>query len=109
LFLVEGVERVEKQSTSRRGDLIFDRVWEKTEFTGSTADNDSQCSDERAAMNTHGKIEIIHADRFEEGVIITFSDGQSVLYHPQFLYDMREHNDNRTVLEDKELDEESWD
>jgi hypothetical protein len=99
---VEGVERVEKQYGTRE---------EARNVSLAYASGQSLCAALPimilgAAMDRHGKIGIINADRFEEGVIITFSDGQSVLYHPQFLYDMREHNDNRPVVEDESLDEE---
>lgn len=57
-------------------------------------------------MTTDEKIQVIDVDRFDNGVVVSFSDGQSVLYHAQFLYDMREHDGNREVFEDEDLDAE---
>jgi hypothetical protein len=58
-----------------------------------------------AEMTSYEKIRVIDVDRFDNGVVVSFSDGQSVLYHAQFLYEVREHDGNRPVREDESLDE----
>ncbi|RRA47878.1 hypothetical protein [Acidipila sp. EB88] len=39
-------------------------------------------------------VRIIDADVIKEGVIISFSDGQSVLFHAEFLYERQDHDHN---------------
>ena len=36
-------------------------------------------------------------DRTENGMIVHFSNGESVLYHADFLYEVRHHDHNRPL------------
>jgi hypothetical protein len=47
-----------------------------------------------------GQIRIVSADVVNEGVVIAFGDGTSVIYKPTFLYEHRGSDDNHTVVED---------
>jgi hypothetical protein len=49
-----------------------------------------------------GTLQIVGADRIGDGVIISFSDGTAVLYHTQFLYDVRNQYGNHL------LPDEDW-
>ena len=43
-------------------------------------------------------IDILDVDRTKDGVIITFTNGASALFHPHFLFEVRDH-DNNVALE----------
>jgi hypothetical protein len=45
-------------------------------------------------------IRILAADRFHDGILIRFTDGTSVLYTPEFLYEHRGASGNREVDDD---------
>jgi hypothetical protein len=47
-------------------------------------------------------IRMLNADRFHDGMEITFSDGTSVFYGSEFLYDHREAEGTRDVTDDPE-------
>ncbi|MGI8773304.1 MAG: hypothetical protein ACR2JE_17915 [Acidobacteriaceae bacterium] len=47
-----------------------------------------------------GPLQIIGADRVEGGVIITFSNGSSVFYQTQSLFDARDQGGNRSLGDD---------
>ena len=53
---------------------------------------------------TSDKIEITGTDQVGGAILIHFSDGVSVLYHPKFLYDMQ--NDDGNVPISNEPNEE---
>ena len=53
-------------------------------------------------MSTHSGPRIVSADRLEDGLILSFSDGTSAFYLTQFLYSAREYGDNHLVEEDDE-------
>lgn len=38
---------------------------------------------------TENEVSIVGVDRVQEGVLLHFSEGTSVLYHAQFLYDVK--------------------
>ena len=42
-------------------------------------------------------IDIELIDRIDKGLIIHFTNGESVLYHAAFLYDVRTHDGNRPL------------
>jgi len=44
-------------------------------------------------------------DRTDNGMIVHFSNGESVLYHATFLYDVRHHDGNRPLPAGTEEDE----
>lgn len=52
-----------------------------------------------------GKITIVTTDQMSEGLLIHFSDGVSVLYHPQFLYDVQNQDGNRPILDEPDKEE----
>ncbi len=39
-------------------------------------------------------IDVVDVDRMQDGVIVTFSNGASALFHSQFLFDRRDHHSN---------------
>ena len=43
------------------------------------------------------KITVTGADLSDEGVLIRFSDGETVLFHSEFLYDVRDQDANILV------------
>lgn len=53
-------------------------------------------------------LHVISVDRSSEGVIVLFSNQVSVLYHAQFLFDVREQDHNRILPRenDSELPQE---
>jgi hypothetical protein len=44
-----------------------------------------------------GPIRVLHADRFHHGIVITFADGTSIVYSPEFLYKHRTTEGNRDI------------
>lgn len=44
-------------------------------------------------------LSVVEADKIKEGLIITFSDGVTAIYHTQFLYDMRDADHNVPLTE----------
>lgn len=46
-------------------------------------------------------LKIKDADRLDNGLLVHFSDGLSVMYHTQFLYDVRNQDDNATLPMDE--------
>lgn len=52
-----------------------------------------------------GKITIFATDQVTEGLLVHFSDGISVLYHAQFLYDVQNQDGNKAILDEPEEDE----
>jgi hypothetical protein len=52
-----------------------------------------------------GKITIVSLDQMDEAILIHFSDGVSVLYQAQFLYDVQ--NDDGNVPISNKPDEEA--
>jgi hypothetical protein len=44
-------------------------------------------------------IRITSAVRTRDGVIITFSDGSSTLFHPHFLHEVQDHDGNRPLVD----------
>jgi len=45
-------------------------------------------------------IKVSEVNRLENGdVVITFSEGSVVLYHAQFLYDVRDHDSNVHIVD----------
>ena len=53
-------------------------------------------------MNTD-ELEIVGVERTEDGLIITFSNGASALFRPQFLFDTRQ-QDGNIPLEEPDRD-----
>jgi hypothetical protein len=47
-------------------------------------------------------IQLLKADRFHDGIEITFADGTSVFYGSEFLYDHRKAEGTRDVTGDPE-------
>ena len=43
---------------------------------------------------------VIKASRVDEGLLIYFSNGTTVIYHTQFLYDIRDHDGNKPIAEE---------
>ena len=53
-------------------------------------------------VKTENEVSIIGSDRIEGGILLHFSEGTSVLYHAQFLYDVRDHDHNVPIVVDAE-------
>jgi hypothetical protein len=60
-------------------------------------------------MLTSDKIVILEAERMNGGLLIHFSDGVVVLFHTQFLYDVRNEDGNQPVPSEPEEYPESED
>lgn len=48
------------------------------------------------------RIGILNTDRLSDGLLIHFSDGEIILFHTQFLYDVRHQDGNVAITEDEE-------
>jgi hypothetical protein len=48
----------------------------------------------------HHPIRVLEADRYGDGIVITFADGKSIFYTPEFLYEHRGADGNREVPDD---------
>ena len=48
----------------------------------------------------HDSIRVLQADRHDDGVLIVFADGTSVVYTPEFLYEHKNADGNREVEDD---------
>ena len=55
-------------------------------------------------MANSSSLKIVSAERVDDGLLVGFSDGLSILYHTQFLYAVRD-QDNNTAVPMEELDE----
>jgi hypothetical protein len=45
-------------------------------------------------------IRVLEADRFHDGIVITFADGTIIFYGSEFLYEHRGADGNREVADD---------
>jgi hypothetical protein len=45
-------------------------------------------------------IRVLQADRFHDGILIRFTDGTSIFYTPEFLYEHRGADGNREVADE---------
>jgi hypothetical protein len=43
---------------------------------------------------TKERIRVVEVNRFGSDILVYFSDGTSVIYHAQFLYDVKNHDHN---------------
>ena len=50
-----------------------------------------------SANRDSGSVEIASVDRVGDGLIISYTTGQSFFYHGQFLYDVRADDGNRLL------------
>ena len=50
-----------------------------------------------SASHDAGRVEIASVDRVGDGLIISYTTGQSFFYHGQFLYDVRADDGNRLL------------
>jgi hypothetical protein len=48
------------------------------------------------------EIAIVSADKLRQGLLVTFSDGTTTLFHPAFLYSVRAHQDNLQIKDEAE-------
>ena len=45
-------------------------------------------------------IRVLQADRYDDGILVVFADGTSVVYTPEFLYEHRNADGNRELADD---------
>jgi hypothetical protein len=49
---------------------------------------------------SHDPIRVLQTDRYNDGIVVVFTDGTSVVYSPTFLYEHRGAHGNREVADD---------
>ena len=50
-------------------------------------------------------ITVVAVDQMKGDVLVHFSNGLSVLYHAQFLFDVREHDNNLPIAVDEDIED----
>jgi hypothetical protein len=58
-----------------------------------------------SAAKSSATPEIVSVDRLEKGLVVSFSEGTTVLYKTDFLWENRDYDGNHAIEEDPEQDE----